>query len=95
MIPPPTHTHSLSNRPFLGARYKIIQPHRSQVPSSGPVQFSLIIIVLFYQGDWTPPVTPALWGRIPDDKWDEHAPYDPPHDKGTAIDRLSLPSIDF
>jgi len=34
------------------------------------------------QGDWTPPVTPALWGRIPDDEWDNHAPYNPPHDKG-------------
>jgi hypothetical protein len=45
------------------ARYKIIQPHRSQ-------------------GDWTPPATPALWGRIPDNEWDNHAPYDPPHDKG-------------
>jgi len=31
-----------------------------------------------------------LWGRIPDDRWDDHAPYNPPHDKGTAIDRLSL-----
>jgi len=34
------------------------------------------------QGDWTPPATPALWGRIPDDRWDDHAPYDPPHGKG-------------
>ncbi|KAI0277393.1 carbohydrate-binding module family 12 protein [Russula aff. rugulosa BPL654] len=34
------------------------------------------------QGDWTPPKTPALWGRIPDNEWDNHAPYDPPHDKG-------------
>ncbi|KAF8520393.1 carbohydrate-binding module family 12 protein [Hysterangium stoloniferum] len=32
---------------YIGHRYKIIQPHRSQ-------------------GDWTPPVTPALWGKIPD-----------------------------
>jgi len=30
---------------YEGARYRIIQPHRSQ-------------------GDWTPPVTPALWGRM-------------------------------
>ncbi|KAI0321187.1 hypothetical protein OF83DRAFT_1161971 [Amylostereum chailletii] len=30
---------------YEGARYKIIQPHRSQ-------------------GDWTPNVTPALWGRL-------------------------------
>jgi hypothetical protein len=55
----------------------------------------LILLLSITQGDWTPPVTPALWGRIPDDKWDDHAPYNPPHDKGTAIDRLSLPSIDF
>ncbi|KAH9054271.1 hypothetical protein EDB87DRAFT_1702709 [Lactarius vividus] len=34
------------------------------------------------QGDWTPPVTPALWGKIPDEKWKDHEPYDPPHDKG-------------
>lgn len=36
-----------------------------------------------------------MWGRIPEDQWDDHAPYNPPHDKGTVIDRLSLPSIDF
>jgi hypothetical protein len=47
---------------FEGARYKIIQPHRSQ-------------------SDWTPPVTPALWGKIPEDQWKDHEPYDPPHDK--------------
>ena len=40
-------------------------------------------------------MTPALWGRIPDGCWDDHAPYEPPHDKGTAIDRLSLPSINL
>jgi len=48
---------------FEGARYKIIQPHRSQ-------------------SDWTPPCTPALWGRIPEDQWKAHEPYDPPHGKG-------------
>ncbi|KAH8994056.1 hypothetical protein EDB92DRAFT_1852498 [Lactarius akahatsu] len=48
---------------FEGARYKIIQPHRSQ-------------------SDWAPSVTPALWGKIPDDKWKDHEPYNPPHDKG-------------
>ncbi len=32
-----------------------------------------------------------MWGRIPEDQWDDHAPYNPPHDKGTVIDRLSLP----
>ncbi|KAI0266731.1 carbohydrate-binding module family 12 protein [Gloeopeniophorella convolvens] len=34
------------------------------------------------QGDWTPSVTPALWGRIPDDEWQHHDAYEPPHDKG-------------
>jgi hypothetical protein len=48
---------------FESARYKIIQPHRSQ-------------------SDWTPPCTPALWGRIPKDQWEDHEPYDPPHGKG-------------
>jgi hypothetical protein len=33
------------------------------------------------QGDWTPPVVPALWGRIPDGEWQNHEPYNPPHDK--------------
>lgn len=81
-------SHSLSSS-FIGARYKIIQPHRSQVTPAVPCTISLVIIVSSYyftQSDWTPPVTPALWGRIPDDKWDDHAPYNPPHDKGTAID---------
>jgi hypothetical protein len=48
---------------FEGARYKIIQPHRSQ-------------------SDWTPPVTPALWGRIQEDQYKDHEPYDHPHGKG-------------
>ncbi|KAH9998469.1 hypothetical protein BJV74DRAFT_824671 [Russula compacta] len=34
------------------------------------------------QGDWAPPIVPALWGRIPDDEWQNHEPYCPPHDKG-------------
>ncbi|KAH6914167.1 hypothetical protein BKA70DRAFT_1260578 [Coprinopsis sp. MPI-PUGE-AT-0042] len=40
---------------YNGARYKIVQPHRSQ-------------------GDWTPDVVPALWGRIPDDKFQNYSP---------------------
>ncbi|KAF8482951.1 hypothetical protein DFH94DRAFT_843948 [Russula ochroleuca] len=36
----------------------------------------------FSQGDWAPPIVPALWGRIPDDEWQKHEPYNPPHDKG-------------
>ncbi|KAI0298523.1 hypothetical protein BC826DRAFT_906993 [Russula brevipes] len=51
---------------YEGARYKIIQPHRSQ-------------------SDWPPSGTPALWGRIPDDEWHKHEPYNPPHDKGKSI----------
>jgi hypothetical protein len=27
-------------------------------------------------------VTPALWGRIPDNEWQQHESYNPPHDKG-------------
>jgi len=27
-------------------------------------------------------VVPALWGRIPDEQWQNHEPYCPPHDKG-------------
>ncbi|KAI0305667.1 hypothetical protein B0F90DRAFT_1924052 [Multifurca ochricompacta] len=34
------------------------------------------------QGDWAPPIVPALWGRIPDGEWKDHEPYNPPHDKG-------------
>jgi len=40
---------------YEGARYRIIQPHRSQ-------------------GDWTPPVTPALWGRMQEGGHSHQAP---------------------
>lgn len=26
-----------------------------------------------------------MWGKIPEDKWDDHAPYDPPHGKGKFV----------
>jgi len=34
------------------------------------------------QSDWTPPVVPALWGRIPEEQWQDHEPYCPPDGKG-------------
>jgi len=34
------------------------------------------------QSDRTPPILPALWGKIPEEQWQDHEPYDPPHRKG-------------
>jgi hypothetical protein len=36
-------------------------------------------------------VVPALWGRLSDDQWEHHEPYNPPHDKGN---RSSISAID-
>ena len=41
--------------------YKIIQPHRSQV---GFLRINDPVLIQRRQSDWTPPVTPALWGRL-------------------------------
>lgn len=49
-----------------GVKYKIIQPHRSQVTAASVARFSLTD-ALGSQSDWTPPATPALWGRIEGD----------------------------
>jgi len=47
------------------------------------------------QGDWTPPVTPALWGRIQDDQWENHAPYNPPQGCGDYRGQNVHPPDDY
>jgi hypothetical protein len=51
---------SYSEHHVPGVEYKIVQAHRSQVS----LQFSGSALAHAEQGDWTPPQTPALWGRM-------------------------------
>jgi hypothetical protein len=68
---------------LLGARYKIIQAHTSQVTTT---VYSAVWSSSHpsTQGDWAPPVVPALWGRIPDSECQSQGPFNPP-DKSTSI----------
>jgi hypothetical protein len=47
------------------------------------------------QSDWAPPVTPALWGKIPRDQWQDHESYDPPHGKGDYHGQDVHPPTDY
>ena len=52
--------------PCLGHRYKIIQPHRSQV-SDLLSDYIVLLTRPPRQSDWPPSATPALWGRLQDE----------------------------